>query len=65
MNIITIAFCLQYVIACWPKTDVIKNNNCVIKVLKSKLEALKNKNMIMKIMISKLKPMLNLKTRLH
>ena len=22
MNIITIAFCLQFVIACWPKTDV-------------------------------------------
>ena len=22
MNIITIAFCLQFLIACWPKTDV-------------------------------------------
>ena len=24
MNIITIAFCFQFLIACWPKTDVIK-----------------------------------------
>ena len=25
MNIITIAFCFQFLIACWPKTDVIIN----------------------------------------